>query len=703
MSSHVIRARGLRMAALACLAVPITMPPLAAETGPVFTDIASDPDRGLSYRRTRSTTFDLLLAIQQEPEVPFPDIAARPPMKPRGIPGVAVFDHDGDGDLDLYVTNGPETANSLFSSQLRESGALRFVDLGSSSGAALFDQDSTGVVFGDLDNDGDHDLYVLGRGEPNRLLENRGDGTFSDITALSGTGGGDRNPMSACLGDVDGDGLLDIFVANTYLTWENRVGVLLVPWALNDHNQLFRNLGGNVFEDVSVSAGITTLDWSGVPAPGVPAPPGAAGASLACGMVDYDLDGDIDILFGDDQGGMPGSAFGGTDRGFIHVMRNDGTGRFTDVMRAAGTQQIGGWMGFTFGDYNADGTLDFFSTNAGPFLFTVFNSPGDRLAFNSAWFLGHGDGTFTPPSVGGLVATPFGWGTSTLDFDNDGDQDIVFHGAHDSGPLIDKSNPGTLLENLGGANFVRRTGAFANVDHRRRGAHGVAVGDLDDDGFVDIVTTSNQDFQAGIPLLPFPQGFGSPFDEEAAFVPIFQPIGPGVFTFSGLPEPVDGSLTVELNNAATGNRWLKVDAVGMIGATPRGVVNRDAIGAVITVTPRRHGEASAPAMVPVAGGSSLASQDSLTADFGLGRARRASVDVLWPGGVRSRLHGARAGETVVFPELTCSFDDLSLSLRAFLDCTSQDLDDAVEAGVITQGARGRFLASAIVSFFEARF
>ena len=351
MSMHVHGAPFLRFVALACLGASLSVSvPLRADSGAVFSNIASDPDSGLSYRRTRSTTFDILLAIQQEPQVPFPDVAARPPMKPRGIPGIAIFDHDGDGDLDIYVSNGPDTPNSLFSSQLRETGQLQFVDLGVSSGAGAFDQDSTGVVFGDLDNDGDHDLYVLGRGEPNRLLENRGGGVFIDITDASGAGAGDHNPMSACLGDVDGDGLLDIFIANSYVTWENRFGVLLEPWGLNDHNQLFRNLGGNVFEDVSVSSGMTSLDWSGVPEPGVQAPPDAAGASLACGMVDYDLDGDIDIIFGDDQGGMPGSAFGGTDRGFIHIMRNDGTGHFTDVMRTAGTQQIGGWMGFTFGD-----------------------------------------------------------------------------------------------------------------------------------------------------------------------------------------------------------------------------------------------------------------------------------------------------------------------------------------------------------------
>lgn len=699
---------GGRLAArLALLVLLLSLVPVggtAADEIITFTDIAADRETGITWRRTPSTTFALLKAMQQEEEpIPFPDIAARPPMKPRGIPGLAIFDHDTDGDLDIYATNGPGTANSLYSSQLVETGELTFVDVGLQSGAAAIDQDSTGVVFGDIDNDGDHDLYVLGRGEPNRLFENQGDGTFVDITLASGAGAGNFNPMSACLGDVNADGLLDIFIPNSYSHWEDRMGVLLIRWDRNEHNQLLLNRGGNVFEDVSVSSGMTRLDWSGVPPNGEPVPEDAASASMACGMVDYDQDGDVDILFGDDQGGMPGSAFGGIDRGFTHLLANDGEGVFTDVMRSADTQYIGGWMGYAFGDYNHDGHMDFFGTNAGPYLFTVFNSPGDRLAFNSTWFLGQGNGSFRYPSVGDLVATPFGWGTATLDFDNDGDQDIVFHGSHDSGPLIEKSNPGTLLENDGNANFSFNHRAFStSANHARRGVHGVATGDLDGDGFVDIVTSSNQDFQPGLPIVPFPSGFNSPFDSTGGFVPIFVPVGPKLFAYSGLPDPVNGTLTVEINSGNNGNHSVEVRALGTQGLTSEGTVNRDGIGAVVYFTPEvADGETPRPTMMPVTGGSSFASQNSLPVHFGLGRKLQGTVEVLWPGGVRNRLREVQAGERLVFPEIPCSFDDGDLSFPAYHDCVETALDELTTGGVLTEDDRGRFLSSALVAYQEA--
>ena len=662
-----------------------------------FRDIAATA--GVAYRRTPSTTIVLQEQLQQMGIVPFPDVSAFAPMKPRGIPGIAVFDADRDGDLDIYVTNGPGTPNSLYRNQLKETGQLTFVDVGSASGVGATDMDSTGVVYADFDNDGDHDLYVLGRDEDHRLFDNLGDGTFRRVPDGSDIGGGGHhNPFSACTGDVDNDGRVDIFIANSYVTWENRVGTVIEAWGDNDHNQLLMNRGGGTFEDISVAAGMEALDWSGVPAPGIPAPPGAASASLACGMVDYDMDGDIDIIFGDDQGGLPGSAFGGTDRGFIHVMNNDGRGVFTDVMRAVNTQDIGGWMGFSFGDFNGDRYLDFFATNAGPFLFTVFGTDADLLAFNSSWYLGKPDRTFELQDVGALVATPFGWGVSTLDYDNDADQDIVFHGSHDTGPVIEKSNPGTLLRNDGRAVFSRDVDALStSTDHRRRGVQTVAVGDLNNDGFVDIVTASNMDFQPEVPILPFPEDFGGAFDADAGFIPTFQPIGPGLFEFSGFPTPVNGTLAIEINGGNR-NNWLEVEARGTLGLTRRGSVNRDAIGAIISL--RIRGGRST--MMPVLGGSSFASQDSLAANFGMGRARRATVDVFWPGGVRNRLYDVRRNQKITFPEIPCSFDDRTRSHRTYRRCVTASLRELVAAGALTRRQEAKFFRSAMRAFHEER-
>jgi hypothetical protein len=662
-------------------------------SGVTFHDIAAGGGAGISYHRVPSATEALFEALKQKNPFTLDDMVASP-LKSRGAPGVAIFDYDRDGDLDIYVTNGPGAANSLYSNQLRQTGQVRFIDVARAAGVEATEQDSTGVCAGDIDNDGDQDLLVLGRSEPNRLFENQGDGTFRDITATSGLGGGNRSHMSASMGDVNGDGLLDVAVANGF-DMSTQVAIFVEPFALNQHNQLFLNAGGNRFVDVSAASGIETL--AGLP----PEAAGAATITWAIAMVDYDLDGDVDILHADDQAAVNRSTRGGVDRGFIHILQNDGAGHFTDVSDAANMTQpdrAGGWMGLSFGDLNADGYMDIFSTNVGDYMVPDLGQPHTLGDFTSRWFLGQPGGRFADPGVGDLVATPFGWGTSMVDYDNDGDTDIIYYGGLDQGLIVEASNPGVILRNEGGAAiFAYDAAALAgSTNHSRRNVEGVAVGDLNNDGFVDIVSVSSFDSSAPIPLVQHSTLYGGPFDATALFVPTFRPLGPGQFLWNGFVHP-DGTLSVEINSATNGNSWVEGRTVGTKGITSGGRVNRDGIGAVVLFTP----DQGKSVMRPVVGGSSYASQDSLAATFGLGSAERGTIEVRWPGGVRNRLYDVRHGERIVLPEIPYSFDVPGLGAAEYEARVGRALDQLVEAGVLSQAERARLLASARRAFDES--
>ncbi|HEY4687870.1 MAG TPA: CRTAC1 family protein [Anaerolineae bacterium] len=664
---------------------------VASSGGVTFQDIAAGGGAGITYHRVESPSDALFDALKQQPVYTFNDLAITP-FTPRGAPGVALLDFDRDDDLDIYVTNGPGANNSLYSNQLKETGQVTFVDVAAAAGVGALDQDSTGVCFGDIDNDGDEDLYVLGNNEPNRLFENQGNDTFTDITLPSGTGGGQRTSSSCAMGDANGDGLLDIVVANTYNNWNHLLPYFGMPFVLNEHNQLFLNSGGNVFVDASAASGLESL--AGLP----PEFAGAAGITWAIAMVDYDLDGDVDVIAADDETLL----FVGGDQhhGFIRIFQNDGTGHFTDVTFAANMNRVGQWTGLSFGDVNCDGHMDIFGSNAGDYGLTplapLFQYQLGTLT--SRWFLGQPDGTFTDPGVGALIAMPFGWGTSMTDYDNDGDTDIIYYGGSDAGPYVEASNPGAILQNQNcSATFRRDAAALAgSANHTRRTVQGLAVGDVNNDGFVDIVSVSNFDKPEPIPLVPFPVAYGSPFDADARYVPTFLPTEiPGVFVWSGIEFP-DGSLAVEANSGDNDNNWVTVNVLGTAGVTSGGRVNRDGIGAVVKFTPK-HG---ATVIQPILGGSSHASQDSLTANFGLGNAKKGTVEVLWPGGVRNRLYDVHKFERVVFPEIPCSFDGDWARPRDYVSCVRTSLDELVEAGVLNRVERARFFVSALLAFYD---
>ncbi len=677
---------------LSTAALAGVLTPAAATAAPItYTDIASNPATGISYRRKESATDAIFDAIKLKPFLSLEELF-NSPQKPQGAPGVAVLDYDRDGDLDIYVTNGPGRANGLYQNQLAQTGQTRFVDVAVAAGVDAAAQDSTGVCYGDVDNDGDEDLLVLGRMEPNRLFANNGNGTFTNISASAGIAGTVLGHTSCSMGDVNNDGLLDIYVANTH-DWSSLQAIFNHLFGHSHKDQLYLNQGSNHFQDVSESSGVLNL---------FNVPPGDGTITWATALVDYDQDGDADIMQADDQGAMATAGFAGVDRGFLQLHKNDGTGHFTNVTATSGSTKISSsWMGLSFGDLNCDDHLDLFATNTGDYMLPQMGIPKppglDSSRFHIA--LSDGSGVFTTPEQlpNGLHATPFGWGTGMADYDNDGDTDIIFYGNINAVGFATADNPGIILRNEGcTATFSWDQAATAASAEfvARQTVDGLALGDLNDDGFTDMVYAAGMYAPPTLPLVRMTNQFGSVFDATAFMVPTFYHIGPFEWEWAGR-NVEEGFMGVQISSANNGNRWVKVSVKGAKGLTPRGKVNRDGIGAMVKFKPN----GGKQVMMPVLGGSSYQSQHSLSQGFGLGTATRGTLDIVWPGRVRNRLYEVRAGDRVTFPEIPCDFAATTwANRRAYRMCVKDALDDFVDAHVITKSFSTRLLESAIKAY-----
>ena len=392
--------------------------------------------------------------------------------------GVALFDYNNDGLLDIFFTNGAEIPSleksnpSFYNRLFRNNGDGTFTDVTEKAGLAGAGY-SMGVAAGDYDNDGFVDLYVAGFNR-NQLFHNNGDGTFTNVTGKAGVSGivaGQGKPWSVAAGwiDYNNDGLLDLLVVN-YLDYsistahscetDNVVDYCSPDEYRGTPNILYRNNGDGTFTDVSQQSHISQY----------------VGKGMGVAFADYDGDGFTDIFVSND-----------TFPNFL--LHNNGDGTFTDVALLAGVaynengKTVAG-MGTDFRDIDNDGRPDIFHAAMYGDTFPLYRNLGN----------GQFEDVTEMTGLAAMTANFTAWGTGIFDFDNDGNKDIFAAGS----AILDNSMevnhkpyplPNRLYRNLGNMVFKdvsAQVGQSFSVPAAHRGA---AFGDLDNDGKIDTVVT----------------------------------------------------------------------------------------------------------------------------------------------------------------------------------------------------------------------
>jgi len=496
--------------------------------------------------------------------------------------GVALFDYDNDGRLDIFLVNGaplgdptpkgtipqktgPEYWNRLYHQKpdgsfedVTERAGLQGVGYG------------MGVAVGDYDNDGFEDLYVTAYGG-NRLYHNNGNGTFTDVTLTAGVAGSGWSTAAAWI-DLDGDGFLDLVVLR-YLDWdfddlwcgEHKEGYR--AYCHPDHFKpisplVYHNNKNGTFTEIGEKAGLSK------PAKG-----------LGLAIADYDRDGHIDF-------------FVANDSMMEFLYHNKGGGTFEDVALVSevavdidGRTYAG--MGVDFADYNNDGWPDLVVT--------------DLANQRYALYLNNGDGSFNyvSPNAGlaQMTLAHSGWGVRFLDYDNDGWKDLLIAQGHDldtielNFPHLHYREPMLLARNTG-RGFVDVSAQSGSVFSEAWVARGMAIGDLDNDGRLDAVVTTN-----------------------------------------------DGPVHVLHNQTQSQNHWLLLRLVGHSS-------NRDAIGAEVELV-----TAAGSQFATVSTASSYLSASDKRVHFGLGKESSIQrIEIRWPSGIRQTIKDVRADQILQIDE-----------------------------------------------------
>jgi enediyne biosynthesis protein E4 len=488
--------------------------------------------------------------------------------------GVALLDYNGDGLLDIFLVNGghmrdPMTPPIRFDRHepiywnrlYRQNKDGTFTDVTEQAGLTNAGDTNygMGVAVGDYDNDGYPDIYVTNFGK-NLLFHNNGNGTFTDVTAKAGVGAGGWS-TSAGFFDYDNDGKLDLFVAR-YLDWSveksKTCGAEKPTYCPPAEfpaitNILYHNRGDGTFEDVSASSGIAAKKGHG----------------LGVAFADYDGDGYTDIFVANDV----------TDQFLFH---NNGNGTFTECGLDSGAalsnngKMLSG-MGVAFQDYDNDGLPDLLVTQLPHQPYVVFHNDGK--------------GSFSAQELeagfGALSGKSSGWGVGLEDFDNDGWKDAfvvqghVFDNVETYDATLRYREPPLLALNHQG--HFEKANAGSDVAVAGRGA---AFGDLNNDGWMDVITTSLGDQ---------PQFF---------------------------------------LNRGENSHWLVITLLGKRS-------NRDGFGARVKVNSQTR--------FATAAGSYLSSNDKRL-HFGLGAAETANIEIFWPSGIHQLLYNVKANQFLVIEE-----------------------------------------------------
>ncbi|MCA9128827.1 MAG: CRTAC1 family protein [Planctomycetales bacterium] len=393
------------------------------------------------------------------------------------LAGLAIFDYDGDGLLDVYCLNGSALPGTVVATPptnvlYRNLGGFKFQDVTEKAGVADAGY-GLGVVAGDYDNDGDYDLVISNFG-PNSFYLNNGDGTFTDITGFTGTSAGERFGAGVAFLDIEGDGDLDLYCANYQkFTFDQHITRMVRGYQFHpgpadyppEPDMLFRNNGDGTFSDISEESGVSTV----------------AGTGMGVIATDIEPDGDCDIVVANDS--RPN---------FLFV--NDGQGRFSENAMLAGfaldrAGRANGNMGVDCGDADGDGLIDIITT--------TFQAEMPVLYRNE------GGGFFADVTNASRVSTSLlphvNWGVSFTDFDRDGDRDIFIACGHfmDNIQYIDDRTTmmvqNYLLQNDGRGRFQDVSPMAGSGMQIIKSSRGAAIDDLDNDGRPDAVILNFND------------------------------------------------------------------------------------------------------------------------------------------------------------------------------------------------------------------